>query len=71
MIGIPHLEVEPSWDFVLSLIPGEHRLLLGDHDLFLSHQVIKRVHKSPVEVSLTSNGMIMDIRVLLVLLLPF
>lgn len=70
MIGVPYLKVEPCWDLVLRLIPGEHGLLLGDNNLLLSHQVIERVHKAPVEVSFTSDGVIMDIRVLLVLLLP-
>lgn len=71
MISIPHLEVEPCRDFVLSLIPGEHGLLLGDYDLLLGHQVIKRVHKTPVKVSLAGDGVIMNIRVLLVFLLSF
>ena len=69
MVGVPHLEVEARRDLVLRLVPGEHGLLLGDHDLLLGHQVVEGVDEAPVEVALAGDGVVVHIRVLLVFLL--
>lgn len=69
MVSIPHLQVKARWDLVFSLIPGKHGLLFGDDDLLLSHEIVKGVHEAPVEVPLPSDGMVVDVCVLLVLLL--
>lgn len=70
MVGVPHLQVEPCRDLVLGLVPGEHGLLFGDDDLLFGHEVVEGVDEAPVEVALTGDGVIVDVRVLLVLLLP-
>lgn len=69
MVGIPDLQGEASWDLVLSLIPGEHGLFLGDDDLLLCHQVVKGEDVTPVEVAFAGERVVMDVCVLLVLLL--
>lgn len=71
MVGIPDLQRETRWNLVFSLIPGEHGFFLRDDNLLLGHEVIKGEDETPVEVSLTSQGVIVHICVLLVLLLPF
>lgn len=71
VIGIPHLEIESRRNLVLSLIPGKHGFLLWDDNLLLSHQVIEGIDKAPVEVALSSDGVIMYVSVLFVLLLSF
>lgn len=71
MISIPHLQIKTSGDLVLGLIPGEHGLFLRDNNFLFSHEVVKWVDKAPVEVALPSDGVVVDICILLVLLLPF
>lgn len=71
VVSVPDLQREARRDLVFSLIPGEHGLLLRDDNLLLSHEVIKREDKAPVEVALTSQGVVVHICVLLVLLLAF
>lgn len=71
MVGIPHLQREAGRNLVLGLIPGEHGLLLGDDDLLLGHEIIEGIDEAPVEVALSSQGVVVHIGVLLVLLLPF
>lgn len=70
MVSVPHLQVEPRRDLVLGLVPGEHGLLFGDDDLLFGHEVVEGVDEAPVEVALAGDGVIVDVRVLLVLLLP-
>lgn len=70
MVSVPHLQIETSWDLVLGLIPGKHGLLLRDDNLLFSHEVVKGVDEAPVEVALPGDGVVMDVCVLLVLLLP-
>lgn len=70
MVSVPHLQVEPCRDLVLGLVPGEHGLLFGDDDLLFGHEVVEGVDEAPVEVALTGDGVIVDVCVLLVLLLP-
>lgn len=69
MVGVPDLQRETRRDLVFGLIPGEHRLLLGDDDLLLSHEVIEGEDEAPVEVALAGEGVIVHICVLPVLLL--
>lgn len=71
MIGVPDLQREARRDLIFSLIPGEHGLLLRDDNLLLGHEVIKGEDKAPVKVALTSQGVIVHVCVLLVLLLSF
>lgn len=71
MVGIPHLQREARRNLVLGLIPGEHGLLLGDDDLLLGHEIIEGIDEAPVEVALSSQGVVVHVSVLLVLLLPF
>lgn len=71
VVGVPDLHGEARRDLIFSLIPGEHGLFLRDDDLLLSHEVIEGEDKAPVKVALTSQGVIVHICVLLVLLLPF
>lgn len=71
VVGIPDLQREARWDLIFSLIPGEHGLFLRDDDLLLSHEVIEGEDEAPVKVALTSQGVIVHISVLLVLLLSF
>lgn len=71
MVGVPHLEVQSRRDFVLGLVPGKHGLLFGDDDLLFGHEVVEGVDEAPVEVALSGDGVVMDVRVLFVLLLPF
>lgn len=69
MVSVPHLQIQTRRDLVLGLIPGEHGLFLGDDDLLLSHEIVEGVDEAPVEVPLPGDGMVVDVRVLLVLLL--
>lgn len=71
MVGIPNLQREARRNLVFCLIPGEHGLLLRDYDLLLGHEVIEGEDEAPVKVALTSQGVIVHVCVLLVLLLPF
>lgn len=71
MICIPDLQRETRRDFVLSLVPGEHGLFLGDDYLLFSHKVFEGEDESPVKVALASQGVVMHVCVLLVFLLPF
>lgn len=71
VISIPHLQVESWWDLVFSFIPCKHGLLLGDYNLLLCHQVVEGVDEPPVEIALTGQGVVVNVCVLLVLLLPF
>ncbi len=71
VICVPDLQREAGRDLIFGLIPGEHGLFLRDDDLLLSHEVIKGEDEAPVEVTLTSQGVIVHICILLVLLLPF
>lgn len=71
VIGIPDLQREARRDLIFSLIPGEHGLFLRDDYLLLGHEVIEGEDKAPVKVALTSQGVIVHICVLLVLLLSF
>lgn len=70
MVSVPHLQIEASWDLVLGLVPGKHGLFFRDDDLLLSHEVVEGVDEAPVEIALPGDGVVMDICVLLVLLLP-
>ncbi len=71
MVGVPHLQIKACGDLVFGLIPGKHGLFFRDDDLLFSHEVVEGVDKTPVEVALPSDGVVVDICVLLVLLLPF
>lgn len=71
VVRIPDLQRETRRDLVFGLVPGEHGLFFGNNDLLLSHEVIEREDKAPVKVALTSQGVIMHVCVLFVLLLPF
>lgn len=71
MVGIPHLQREARGNLILRLIPGEHGLLLGDDDLLLGHEIVEGIDEAPVEVALSSQGVVVHVCVLLVLLLPF
>lgn len=71
VVGVPDLQCEARRNLIFSLIPGEHGLLLGDDDLLLGHEIIKGIDKAPVEVALSSQGVVVHVCVLLVLLLPF
>lgn len=70
MVSVPHLQIQSSRDLVFSLIPGKHGLFFWDDDLLFSHEVVKGVDEAPVEVALSSDGVVVDVCVLLVLLLP-
>ena len=71
MVSVPHLKVETGRNLVLGLIPGKHGLLLGDDNLLLCNQVVEGIDEAPVEVALSCQGVVVHVRVLLVLLLPF
>lgn len=71
MVGIPDLQREARRDLIFGLIPGKHGLFLWDDNLLFSHEVIEGEDKAPVKVALTSQGVVVHICVLLVLLLPF
>ena len=62
MICIPDLEVESRRDLVLRLIDGEGRLFLLDDHLLLGGQVVKLEDETPVEVTLTGQGAVVDVR---------
>lgn len=70
MVGVPHLQIKTSWNLVFGLVPGKHGLFLGDDDLLFRHEVVEGVDEAPVEVALPGDGVVVDVGVLLVLLLP-
>ena len=71
MVGVPHLQIEASRDLVFSLIPGKHGLFFRDDDLLFGHEVVEGVDEAPVEVTLSCDGVVVDVCVLFVLLLSF